>query len=382
MPRIFIPKEIADGETRVAATPETAAKLIKAGLEVEVESGAGEGSFISDESFRSSGATIAADAATGYGAADVVLKVCEPQDSEFEPMKDGTIVASMLVPQSSLDTVKRAVQGKVELFSMNLVPRISRAQSMDVLSSQANIAGYKAVLLAATELPKYFPLLMTAAGTVKPAKVVIMGAGVAGLQAIATARRLGAQVWATDVRLAAKEQVESLGAKFIDVPGMEDLEDERGYAKEATPEFLARQRQVVGDRIAESDVVITTAQIPGRKAPILVPSDLVARMIPGSVIVDLAAEQGGNCAETVAGRTVIKHGVKIVGPANIPGSVAIDASQLYSRNICTYFLSMVKEGKLEIDFEDEVIRDSAVVYQGEVKHGPTAEALAGEGAKS
>jgi NAD(P) transhydrogenase subunit alpha len=300
---------------------------------------------------------------------------------ELDMAKEGSVFASLLVPQSALDDVKKAQARNIKLFSMNLVPRISRAQTMDALSSQANIAGYKAVLLAAVQLPRYFPLLMTAAGTVKPARVVIMGAGVAGLQAIATARRLGAQVWATDVRLAVKEQVESLGAKFIDVPGMEDLEDENGYAKPPTPEFIERQRQIVGDHIAECDVVITTALIPGRKAPILVPKSLVERMRPGSCVVDIAAEQGGNCECTVAGETTIVNGVSVIGPRNLPGSISVNASELYSRNIMTFFLSMVKEGELSFDFEDEVVAGACVVFDSQIKHGPTAELLAPEGAK-
>ncbi|MFT7617266.1 MAG: NAD(P) transhydrogenase subunit alpha [Planctomycetota bacterium] len=386
MATVFIPKECADGEPRVAATPETVGKLIKAGLQVQVEAGAGAGAFIDDASYQKAGAVIASDAKVAFGQADVILKVREPMmhpsgSHELDMAKEGSVFASLLVPQSALDDVKKAQARNIKLFSMNLVPRISRAQTMDALSSQANIAGYKAVLLAAVQLPRYFPLLMTAAGTVKPARVVIMGAGVAGLQAIATARRLGAQVWATDVRLAVKEQVESLGAKFIDVPGMEDLEDENGYAKPPTPEFIERQRQIVGDHIAECDVVITTALIPGRKAPILVPKSLVERMRPGSCVVDIAAEQGGNCECTVAGETTIVNGVSVIGPRNLPGSISVNASELYSRNIMTFFLSMVKEGELSFDFEDEVVAGACVVFDSQIKHGPTAELLAPEGAK-
>ncbi|MCA9323267.1 MAG: Re/Si-specific NAD(P)(+) transhydrogenase subunit alpha [Planctomycetes bacterium] len=382
MARVFIPKEILEGETRVAATRETVGKLKKAGLEVLVEKDAGAASFSYDDAFVQAGARVVADAQTGYAEADVVLKVREPTLAEIGLMKPDSVVIAHLVPQSALDEVRALCDRKISFFSMNLVPRISRAQSMDALSSQANIAGYKAVLLAAAALPRYFPLLTTAAGTVKAAKVVIMGAGVAGLQAIATARRLGAQVWATDVRIAVREQVMSLGAKFIDVPGMEDLEDERGYAKEATPEFLERQRQIVGDQIAESDVVVTTALIPGRKAPLLVPTELVMRMKPGSVIVDLAAEQGGNCAETVAGETVLRHGVTIVGPKNIPASMPMHASELYARNIANLFQSMVKDGKVTLDFEDEVVVGSCVTHAGEVKHAATAALVSGQGAKN
>ncbi len=387
MSKVFIPKEIHAGETRVAGTPETAARLIKAGLEILVESGAGAGSYIDDDAYVAAGAKIVGSAAEGYGEADIVLKVQAPEPRpdgghELDLMKKGAVVVAFFVPQGDLDTVKRMVEAGVTFLSMNLVPRISRAQSMDALSSQANIAGYKAVLLAAAALPKYFPLLMTAAGTVKPAKVVIMGAGVAGLQAIATAKRLGAQVWATDVRLAVKEQVESLGARFIDVPGMEDLEDEKGYAKEATPEFLERQRQIVGDHVAESDVVITTAQIPGRKAPLLIPSALVDRMKAGAVIVDLAAEQGGNCEDTRAGETVEKNGVQIIGPVNVPASMPVHASDLYARNVANLVLPMIKEGEIHVDFDDEVIAGACVTHDGDIKHGPTAKLLSGEGATS
>ncbi len=387
MAKVFIPKEIADGERRVAASPETVGKLIKAGLEVSIEAGAGRMAGIRDDDYTGAGASIQSSAADGMSQADVILKVREPMPHpggkhELEMVKEGAVFVSFLVPQSAQDDVVKAQDRGIQLFSMNLIPRISRAQSMDALSSQANIAGYKAVLLAAAQLPRYFPLLMTAAGTVKPARVVIMGAGVAGLQAIATAKRLGAQVWATDVRLAVKEQVESLGAKFIDVPGMEDLEDEKGYAKPPTPEFLERQRKIVGDQIAESDVVITTALIPGRKAPMLVPKELVERMRPGSCIVDIAAEQGGNCAATVPGETVEVNGVYIIGPRNLPASLSANASELYARNITTFFLSMVKDGELNFNFEDEVIADSCVVFDKEIKHGPTASLIANKGASA
>ncbi len=387
MVTVFIPKETADGETRVAASPESVGKLIKAGLKVQVEAGAGAGAFIVDSAYEAAGAELMPAGDDAFSQADVIFKVREPGPHpsgkhELELVKKGAVFISLFVPQSALDDVKLAQNRALKFFSMNLVPRISRAQSMDALSSQANIAGYKAVLLAAAQLPRYFPLLMTAAGTVKPAKIVIMGAGVAGLQAIATAKRLGAQVWATDVRLAVKEQVESLGAKFIDIPGMEDLEDEHGYAKPPTPEFLARQRQIVGDQIAESDVVITTALIPGRKAPVLVPKSLVERMRPGSCIVDIAAEQGGNCECTVAGETTDVGGVSVIGPRNLPGTLSVNASELYARNIMTFFLSMVKEGELVFDFEDEVVAQSCVVFEEEIKHGPTASLIANEGGNS
>jgi NAD(P) transhydrogenase subunit alpha len=379
MVRVLIPKETAQAETRVAASPETVAKLVDKGLTVRVQEGAGDASYLIDAEYEKAGAELVLDDEMNdeLAQADLLLKVREPTYNEIEQLKAGAIALAHLVPQGELELVEALAAAKVTFFSMNLVPRITRAQKMDALSSQANIAGYKAALLAAGQLPKYFPLLMTAAGTVKPAKVVVMGAGVAGLQAIATCKRLGAQVWASDVRLAAKEQVESLGAKFIDIPGMEDLEDERGYAKPPTPEFLERQRKIVGDHVTEADAVITTALVPGRKAPVLVPSPLVRRMKPGAVIVDLAAEQGGNCEETVPGETVVRHGVTVLGPRNIPGTVSMSASELYARNVLAFVLPLLNEQhELHLDFEDEVVDQSAVTHDGKVHHGPTAEALA------
>ena len=378
MTKVLVAKERAEGETRVAATPETVSKLADAGLVVVVERGAGDAASMADTAYADAGGESVADDGSAWSDADAVLKVRAPTQAEIDRLKPAAVTVSFLVPSDDLPLVQKMVDRQITSFSMNLVPRITRAQKMDALSSQANIGGYKAALLAAAQLPKYFPLLMTAAGTVKPAKVVVMGAGVAGLQAIATARRLGAQVWATDVRLAAKEQVESLGAKFIDVPGMEDMEDAGGYAKAASAEFLERQRQVVGEQVADSDVVITTALVPGKKAPILVPDALLQRMRPGSVVVDLAAEQGGNCEGTEAGKTVVRHGVSLLGPRNLAGSVAVHASELYARNVLAFFQPIVKEGQLSLDFDDEVQAQSAVTHAGEVRHAPTAALLAKE----
>ncbi|MCA9664545.1 MAG: Re/Si-specific NAD(P)(+) transhydrogenase subunit alpha [Myxococcales bacterium] len=363
MTTVFVPRESHAGETRVAVTPETVDKLCNRSVGVVVEHGAGDGSFIGDEQLKRAGADIASDRDKALGAADVVLKVREPTIDEARLLKRGAVIVSMLVPGEAPGLLDVLAERDVTCFSMNLVPRITRAQKMDALSSQANIAGYKAALIAAGALPRYFPLLMTAAGTVKPAKVVVMGAGVAGLSAIATARRLGAQVWASDVRLAAKEQVESLAAKFIDVPGMEDLEDERGYAKAATPEFLERQRQIVGDHVASAHAVITTALVPGRRAPTLLREHTISRMTPGAVIVDLAAEQGGNCELTVAGESVVKHGVTIIGPRNLPATVPIHASELYARNVLAFVEEIIDStGTLALDLEDEVQRESRVAY--------------------
>lgn len=384
MVKIFVPQETMQGETRVAVTPETVKKLVESGCEVSVGAGAGVASHIADQAFVDAGATIASDAAGAWSAANVVLKVREPQRIEATGQHEqdlcsaGSVLISHYMPSDRLDDVQSLCQRGVTCFSMNLVPRISRAQKMDALSSQANIGGYKAVLLAAAALPRYFPLMMTAAGTVKPAKVVVMGAGVAGLQAIATAKRLGAQVWASDVRLAAKEQVESLGAKFIDVEGMEDMEDEGGYAKEGSDEFKRKQKEAVDARTLDADVVITTALIPGRRAPMLVERSIVEQMRSGSVIVDMAAAQGGNCEVTVADETISHSGVTVIGVTNIPATVAVHASELYARNVLAFVLPLLKEGQLELDFEDEVVAGSAVTHGGEIKHGPTAEALSGE----
>ncbi|MBK8481096.1 MAG: Re/Si-specific NAD(P)(+) transhydrogenase subunit alpha [Proteobacteria bacterium] len=380
---VFIPREIASGEQRVAGTPETVRRLLQLGLSVTVESGAGEGAYFTDGAYGGAGAELQGDTAAGYAAADIVLKVRGPLNNpalgrhEAELLKPGAILVSLLLPQDQLDAVRLLATGRVSAFSMYLVPRITRAQKMDALSSQSNIAGYKAVLVAANALPKFFPLLMTAAGTVKSAKVVIMGAGVAGLQAIATAKRLGAQVWATDVRLAVKEQVESLGAKFITVAGAADLQDEGGYAREASPELLAQQREAVGQHVAEADVVITTALVAGKRAPLLIPSELLQRMRPGAVVVDLAAEQGGNCAETLADQTIVRHGVTIIGPTNLPSTLAQHASELYARNVLAFTQPLLdKDGQLALDWQDEILTASAVTHEGGVRHGPTAEALA------
>jgi len=310
-----------------------------------------------------------------------VLKVTEAGENtalgrhEAEALKQGAILVGLMSPHRNVDMVKRLLANKVSTFAMELVPRITRAQSMDVLSSQANIAGYKAVLLAAANLPKYFPLFMTAAGTIQPARVVIMGAGVAGLQAIATARRLGAVVEVSDIRPAVKEQVQSLGAKFIDLPNLESGEGQGGYAKEMSAEFIQKQQEILTARIAAADVVITTALIPGRPAPRLVTAAMVERMKPGSVIVDLAAEQGGNCELTEAGKTVIKHNVRIMGEANLPASMPYDASLMFARNVLSLLNLFAKGGQLKLDLNDEVIKGTLLTHDGAVFHAPTGELL-------
>ena len=381
MPTVFIPRETLPGETRVAATPDTVKRLVKAGLDVRIEAGAGAEARMPDALFEAAGATVLGSQRdqAAWAEADLVLKIQPPSETEARLFKQGALLVSLILPAQNLAAVAVLRERGVTTLALDLLPRISRAQSMDVLSSQATIGGYKAVLLGASHLAKLCPLLMTAAGTIAPARVVVFGAGVAGLMAIATARRLGCVVEATDVRLAAKEQVESLGARFIDVPGMEDLEDERGYAKEATPEFLARQRAEVAKRVVEADLVITTAQIPGRKAPVLIGADMVSEMQTGAVIVDMAVESGGNCELSEPGQVVQKGGVTIVGLKNLPATVPLHASELFAKNIYSLLkLFLTEEGALVPDWEDEILAGCRLTHAGEIHHKPTAEALAGE----
>ncbi len=373
MTTLFIPTESRAGETRVAATPETVARFVRQGLEVLVERGAGTAASYMDLAYEEAGATLCGP--DSWGTADAIAKVQPPTLEEAGRLKKGCILVSMVTPSAQLELVAALKEGDITCLALDLIPRITRAQSMDVLSSQATISGYKAVLLAATHLSKLCPLLMTAAGTVKPAKVVVFGAGVAGLQAIATARRLGCVVEATDVRLAAKEQVESLGAKFIVVEGAEDLEDEKGYAKEASAEFLERQREEVARRVAQAHIVITTAQIPGRTAPVLVPDEMVKSMPEGGVIVDLAVESGGNCTLSKPGEIVKEHGVTIVGMTNLPATVPADASGLFSKNVLALLKPFIAEGALTLDFEDEVIAGCALTHGGVITHDRTASLL-------
>jgi H+-translocating NAD(P) transhydrogenase subunit alpha len=363
--KVGIPKETARGERRVALVPDTATKLIAAGLEVSLEAGAGVAAFISDETYGAAGVKILGGAAAVIGDADVVLKVQPPSVGEIRLFKTGSALISFLQPSTQGDIVRALAKQGVTAFSLELVPRISRAQSMDALSSQASAAGYKAVLMAAGRLAKFFPMMMTAAGTVAPARVLVMGAGVAGLQAIATARRLGAVVSAYDVRPAVKEEVQSLGATFIELP-LEAQEGEGGYAREQSEEFLRKQRELIGEHIAKSDVVITTAAVPGRKAPLLVTADMVKAMRPGSVIVDLAAESGGNVELTKAGKDVDVNGVTIIGSENVPSTMPLHASQLYARNVANLLLHLVKDGTLNLDFTDEITKGSCVTHGGEI----------------
>lgn len=357
----------------MAATPETVKQMVKAGLTVRVETGAGAESFIRDQAYEDAGAELIDD---GWAEADLVLKVAPPSEEEAGKLKEGGAIVGFLAPYDRHDLVRSLRDQKVSSFSMELVPRITRAQKMDALSSQASIAGYKAVLLAAAHLPKYFPLLMTAAGTIKPAKVVVMGAGVAGLQAIATAKRLGAVVHASDIRPSVKEQIESLGGKFIPLPESdESTEGDGGYAKQVSEAYLAEQKRIVRDFLLQADVVICTALIPGKKAPVLVPADVVGEMKPGAIIVDMAVAQGGNCELSVEGENVRESGVLIIGEANLPATMPADASLVYARNVWALVDHLVTEGKLEVDLEDEVTAGCTLTHAGKLRHARTAEAM-------
>lgn len=368
--RIAVPKEVVPDERRVALIPDALGPLTKLGLEVLVESGAGAGAFFSDADYQKAGARIVPAVAQLLGEADIVVKIHKPTDADVGALREGAVLIAFLYPLNNPDLVRQLAARKVTAFSMDAIPRISRAQSMDALSSQANIAGFKAALLAAESLPKLFPMMMTAAGTIFAAKVLVLGAGVAGLQAIATAKRLGAQIWGYDVRPVVKEQVESLGAKFLEFElGEKDTQDKGGYAKELSPEAKQKQQQMLAEKMKEFDVVITTALIPGKPAPRLITKETVAGMRHGSVIVDLAAEAGGNCELTEPGKVVEKHGVTIHGPLNLPGTVPVHASQLYARNVTELLKLLVKDGKLALDFEDEIIKATCVTHAGEVRIG-------------
>lgn len=374
MPKVLVPKETRAGETRVAATPETVKKLIKAGLEVEVEPGAGERSGFLDSAYSDAGASLGA----GWENADVVLAVTGPEPALLARMRSGAILAALLDPYKNLELTQNLAAKGVSAFSMELVPRVTRAQDIDVLSSQASIAGYKAVILAASRLGKYFPLLMTAAGTIQPSRVIILGAGVAGLQAIATAKRLGAVVEVSDIRAAVKEQVESLGGKFIELPEMPSGEGQGGYAKEMTPEFLEKQRALLTQRIALADVVITTAQVPGKKAPTLLTRAMLDTMKPGSVVVDIAAAQGGNCELTEVDQEVSYRGILILGPGNLPATLAHDASLVYSRNLLALMMLLWKDKALAVREDDEVVRGTLLTHGGKVVNETVARLLEGK----
>ena len=374
--RVGIIKETLENERRIAAVPETVSKMTKAGTEVLIESGAGSGSFISDGEFEASGARISSRDEILSGA-DVLLKVNKPTIAEIEKMKEGAIVISFLQPFSSPEEIKKLAGRKVSALSMEMVPRITRAQRMDALSTMSTVAGYKVVLLAADASGRFFPMLSTAAGTIPPCKAIIIGAGVAGLQAIATAKRLGAVVTAFDVRPAAGEQVKSLGAEFVslDVPH-EQAEDTGGYAKELPPEFYQKEQEIIRKYSKDTDIIISTALIPGKKAPVLITEDMVKEMKPGSVIVDMAVEFGGNCTLSESGKEVVKHGVTIIGYSNIPAMMPVHASLLYAKNILAFLNLISPDGKsASLDLEDDIIKGSLITHAGEIVHPAIKEAV-------
>lgn len=361
--------ETAAGETRVAVTPETVKKFTAQGCRVILEKSAGRSSGYLDEAYAEAGAELVpCDDSTAWSQADVVLCVQSPSASALSRLRRGALVVGLLAPYANAELASALEQAGLSAMALELLPRISRAQSADALSSQANIAGYKSVLLASAALDRYFPMLMTAAGTVQPARVVVLGAGVAGLQAVATARRLGAVVYVSDIRPAVKEQVESLGARFIDPPEMEDKPAESGgYAKQASDAFLAAQRQQLSDQLAEADVAICTAQVPGRRAPRLISEDMLDRMRPGSVVVDLAVAQGGNCADTVPSQTVDRNGVKLIGANDLPCTVPNHASAMYARNLLALLQPTLKDGQLTLDSEDELIAGCLISQDGIIR---------------
>ena len=366
MTKILIPIETASGERRVSATPSAVKKLKGLGCEVFVESSAGELSGFNDTLYKESGGEIVSKSNINiWENADVVFCVQPPSESNLSKLKKGAILLGLLNPYANEKLQKTIISKKISALSMELLPRISRAQSSDVLSSQANIAGYKAVLLAASELDRYFPMLMTAAGTVQPAKVVVLGGGVAGLQAVATAKRLGAIVFVSDIRPAVKEQVESLGARFIELPEIDEKPGESGgYAKAVTPEFLSKQKATLTKYLSEADVAVCTAQVLGKKAPVLIDSHMIEKMRPGAVVIDLAVSQGGNCEGTKSNETIIRNGVKLIGAGELPSSVPYDASTLYAKNLTSLITPFIKDGVINLDKEDELISGCLLSNEG------------------
>jgi NAD(P) transhydrogenase subunit alpha len=363
---VSVPKETVAGEWRVALIPELVPTLTKAGLDIFVQSGAGAAAGFVDEAYTEKGARLEAEV---FAKADILLKVQPPTVNEIAKMKGGSVLIGLLQPYGNSTAIKALAARKITAFSMELMPRITRAQPMDALSAMSTITGYKAVLLAAVRLPKFFPLLMTAAGTMTPARVFVIGAGVAGLQAIGTARRLGAIVEAYDTRPAVKEQVESLGAKFAEFPlEAKDAEDKSGYAKAQSEEFYRKQQEMMSKWVTNADVVIPTALVPGQRAPVLITAEMVRCMRPGSVIVDLAAEQGGNCALTEPGQEILRHGVVIIGLLNLPSTMPLHASAMYARTVTNYLAHLVKDGTLHLDLDDELTRGPLVTHRGEIVH--------------
>ena len=376
---IAVPKETAAGERRVALVPESCKRLIQAGYEVGIEAGAGAAAFIPDDAYEKVGVTIHKDAAAMLGKADFVLCVNAPAVADIPKMRSGAYLLGSLMPLRRLDAVKALAAHKITAFSTDAIPRTTRAQSMDTLSSMANIVGYRGVLLAAAELPKYFPMLMTAAGMVPPAKVFVIGAAVAGLQAIATARRLGANVFATDVRPEVKEEIESVGAKYVGIELKQDASAGGGYAKELSEEDKARQREMLAEQCAQVDVVISTALIGGVFAPRIITREIVAKMKPGSIIVDLAADGGGNCELSRPGETVVENGVTIMAPLNVPSAMPTHASTLFSRNVTTFLQTFTKDKAFQLDLNDDIQQGALITHEGQVVHARTKDMLAKAG---
>ncbi len=368
--KLVVVKETKAFEKRVALTPDICGQLVKSGFVVDVEKDAGASSFFGDHLYIEAGASIVADKAVLLKSADVALKVNPFDDDEIGHLKNGSATISFMYALSNPALVEACVKQGISAFSVDAIPRISRAQKMDALSSQANLAGFKAVVIGAYHLPKIFPLLMTAAGTIKPARVLIMGAGVAGLQAIATAKRLGAIVEVSDIRPETKEQVESLGGKFIEVPQDASVKIEGGYVTSVSEEFLVRQKEIIAKHIALADLIVTTALIPGKKAPMLVSDEAVASMKPGSVIVDMAVEQGGNCACSEYGKVVTKHGVTVVGEANIPSLLPLNASDLYAKNIATFLTHLATKDGFKWEMDEEITKGSLITHQGKIVYAP------------
>ena len=367
------------GERRVALIPDVVSRLVKQGWEIHVETGAGEAAFFSDRAYEDAGATIVKDKATLWQNSDIIVKVSALKEEELPLLEKGKTLVGLLNPFGQPELIQKLGEKGVNTFSLELMPRTSRAQSMYALSSQANIAGYKAVLLGATALPKFFPMLTTAAGTIRPATVFVIGVGVAGLQAIATARRLGALVKAFDIRPEVKEQVQSLGGEFVEMSVEEETTTKDGYAKEVSKDSKQKSQELIAKEVANADVVITTAQVQGKRAPQLVTSDMIKEMKPGSVIVDLAGEQGGNCEPTEAGKDIqMEPGITVIGPINLPSSVPIHASQMYSKNISTLLQYLVKEGQMQLDFEDDIINGICLTHEGELRNQKVKEILASQ----
>jgi NAD(P) transhydrogenase subunit alpha len=373
--KISVPKETKPFEKRVALTPDGVKTLVKSGFECLIEAGAGENSHFSDEQYEKAGASIAKDKAQAYREGDIVLKVNAPQPDEVRLMKEGAVLISFMYAYNNPELVNACIDRKISAFAMDAVPRISRAQKMDALSSQANLGGYKAVLLGANALGKIFPLMMTAAGTITPARVMIFGAGVAGLQAVATAKRLGAVVEVTDVRPETKEQVESLGGKFLQVEGAGQVKTEGGYAKEVSEEYLKKQQELVKKHVADADLVITTALVMGKKAPILVTDEMVRSMKKGSVIVDMAVEAGGNCDLSELNKTVVKHGITIIGESNLPSLLPVNASELYAKNIIALLLHLATKDGFKFEMEEDITKGSVITHKGEILNELTKRVL-------